>query len=127
LIDFGDINWQSLKFASCWGGCGERSCPTSAAAIHSVARGSNTQPSIWEADTLPLSYRWAFPISYAALLRLLWKLWNCWMHMMLVRILATPDFTTMLCVKFWLERNTGFPHIFENHFPYFFNTFSILY
>jgi len=41
---------RSLNCASCRGGWGERSCPRSATAIHSMA-GSNTQPSSWEADT----------------------------------------------------------------------------
>ena len=51
---------RCLNFASHRGGCVERSYPRSAALIHSVVVDrceSNTQPSNWEADTLPLSCR----------------------------------------------------------------------
>jgi len=47
---------RSLKFTSYPVSWDERSCPRSATAIHSVARGSNTKPSNWEANTLPKNY-----------------------------------------------------------------------
>jgi len=55
----------NLKFASWWGGQGERSCPRSTMVICSVTHQSSTQPSNWEAcghsTTEPIATRvWSF-------------------------------------------------------------------